>query len=506
MKRALAPLLCCLLVFCETASAIAPQNSFTYSVVVSTEAQEEMPVQPGKPTRAQIRQMRRNRPLKGPRRQLRAVKRKIERVLKKTAPNPKVQAPNLSPLPANAPEMPKAPQMPAQPSASERFFGAAAKIMTKSWGPNLFVWLPAISTDPNGGPTGGVLPVLVLSDPETRHIQQLLAPSYTYNTLFGQTGTVRYYWYPTDTSQFVTIGSYSAHTNRELKVRYENTSLLDGALYLRTEGYRDVDGSRRFYGLGPQSHEGDESGYTSKDTVARAAAGFNFAHSWRATFGERFRRMEIEQNIIPEIPDLQTRFAGLSGIGPRNTVASEFRLLWDTRDLPITPSRGSSGELFFEKASQALDSNSDYIRYGMEGKRFFLWKNPKEVTVVHGLYEWANGSNIPFYELPKLGGRDNLRGYGDGRFVDRGRIVLNVEHRITFASLSMMGIQSNFEIAPFFDIGSVFPTLPQIHRNDFRPVYGSAFRVAVKPNVVGDVEVGVGQEGPAVFVDINYPY
>jgi len=86
--------------------------------------------------------------------------------------------------------------------------------MTKSWNGNIFVWLPAISTDPNGGPTYGVLPVLVLSDPETHHIRQLLAPSYTYNKLFGQTGTMRYYWYPSESSQYVTIGSFSQHTNR----------------------------------------------------------------------------------------------------------------------------------------------------------------------------------------------------------------------------------------------------------------------------------------------------
>jgi outer membrane protein assembly factor BamA len=378
--------------------------------------------------------------------------------------------------------------------------------MTKTWGPNIFVWLPAVSTDPNAGPTGGVLPVLVLADPESHHIQHLLAPSYTYNPLFGTTGTMRYYWYPTDTSQFVTLGSYSEHTNRKIKVRYENPSLFDGGLYLRTEWHHDVDGSRRFFGIGPQTHAGDESGYTSKDSVGRVDAGFNFFHSWRATFGERFRRMEIEQNIIPNVADLATRFPGLPGIGPRNTVASEFRLLWDTRDLPITPSRGSSGELFVEKTSVALGSDSDYIRYGLEGKRFFLWGNPNHVTVVHGLYEWVNGPNIPFYELPSLGGRETLRGYGEGRLADRGRMVLNLEHRITFASLTMMGIQSNFEFAPFFDIGSVFPTLPEVQSKNFRPVYGGAFRVAVKPNVVGDVEVGVGKEGAAVFVDIDYPF
>jgi outer membrane protein assembly factor BamA len=267
-----------------------------------------------------------------------------------------------------------------------------------------------------------------------------------------------------------------------------------------------VDGSRRFFGLGPESRKSNESGYTSEDSVIRATAGINFLHYWRATLGARFRRFSTEQNIVPNIPDMASQFPATPGIGTHKTMTGEFRLLWDSRDLPITPSRGSSGELFIEKTNVDLGSDSDYVRYGMEGKRFFLWENPKYVTVVHGLYEKANGPNIPFYELPSLGGRETLRGFGDGRFADRGRLVFNIEHRMTLASLEMMGIRTNFELAPFMDLGSVFPDIQDIKSKNFQPVYGAAFRAAVKPNVVGDVEVGVGREGPAIFVDINYPY
>lgn len=469
-------------------------------------AEDDYDLTTSTPTQAPRTQLKEHRPRKAPIRQLRKIERQIKGAIKKTSPNPKVERPAQSAMPPNAPEMPKAPQMPPEPSGTEKFLGAAAKIMTKSWGPNIFVWLPAIATDPNAGPTYGIMPVLVLADEQSRHIRHLLAPSYTYNSLFGQTGTVRYYWYPTDASQLFTIGSFSEHTNRELKVRYENPSLLDGTMYLRAEAYHDVDGSLRFFGLGPQSHETDESGYTAKDSVGRVQAGFNFFKYWRATWGHRFRRLATDTNIIPNTPDLASRFSRVQGVGTQNTSASEFRLLWDTRDLPITPTVGSSGELFVEKTSQALGSDSDYIRYGLEGKRIFPWKSPKHRTVIHGLYEWANGTNLPFYELPNIGGRDNLRGYGEGRFVDRGRLVMNVEHRITMASLALMGIETNFEVAPFVDLGTVFPTLPEMQRKNIRPVFGGAFRAAVKPNVVGDVEVGVGREGPAVFVDINYPF
>ncbi len=468
---------------------------------------EEEELRPTPPTPAQRKQIKNeHKPRKAPAKQIKDIERKFKRAIKNTSPNPKVQGTDLSPMPPSAPEMPKAPQMPPQPSKTERFLGAAAKVLTKSWGSNIFVWLPAISTDPNTGPTMGIMPVLVLADQQNRTIRHLLAPSYTYNSLFGQTGTVRYYWYPTASSQLYTVGSYSEHTNRELKARYENPALMDGTVYLRAEMYNNVNGSKRFFGLGPQSVESNESGYTANNSVESVRIGVNFARSWRATFGQRFRRTATEDNIIPDIPDAATQFPGLPGVGTQRTSALEFRLLWDTRDLPITPSRGSSGELFAETTSGNLGSDSEFIRYGLEGKHLFAWKSPKHRTIVHSLYEWANGPDIPFYELPSLGGRETLRGYGEGRFVDRGRFVFNVEHRITMASLALMGIQTNFEVAPFFDIGSVFPTLPEAQSKNFRPVYGGAFRAAVKPNVVGDVEVGVGQEGIAVFVDISYPF
>src|SRR5882724_10988175 len=177
MKRVLSFILSLMLVFAMTAEAVAPQSTTSYTSVISTEPQEEYTVGPSTPTPRVLKQMRENRPRKAPIRQLKAAERKFKRVIKRTTPNPKVQAPSSSPMPVNAPEMPVGPQMPSQPSKTERFLGAVAKIMTKTRGPNIFVWLPAISTDPNTGPTYGVLPVLVLANPETRHIQHLLAPS-----------------------------------------------------------------------------------------------------------------------------------------------------------------------------------------------------------------------------------------------------------------------------------------------------------------------------------------
>ena len=305
---------------------------------------------------------------------------------------------------------------------------------------------------------------MVLADPNTHHIRhlRLRRPLHSITNLFGTTGTWRYYYYPTDASQLFTTASISQHTNRELKARYENASARDGVLYVRAETYYTVDASNRFYGIGPGSLEKDETGYTSKDAVGRAAVGVNFAHAWRVTVGTRFRRFGTDDTIIPNTTNLPALFPNTPGLGTQNTVAQQIRLLWDTRDSPVTPTHGSSGEFFAEKTSQALGSDSDFVRYGLEGKRFLLWENPNEVTVVRTRLTQVNGPYIPFYELSQLGGRDSLRGYGDGRFADRGSLVFNLEQRYTFASVNLMNIQKPIlKSRPFFDIGSVFSDHPR---------------------------------------------
>ena len=425
---------------------------------------------------------------------------------KMLTPHARIQEPTPRPMPPNAPLARQLAPPSAQPSASERFFRGVAKVMTIAWDSNIFVWLPAISTDPNSGPTYGILPVLVLSDKVNHHIRHLFAPSLTYNETFGQTITGRYYFYPTDESQLYTTVSDSTHINRTVKIRYQDTAFLDGRAFIRAEGYYDADGSLRFFGIGPGTHSEAESGYVGRNKVIHADMGVNFLRYCRASLGLRYRRMGIDSNIVSGIQDLATEFPTVPGLSEENTVVQEFHLLWDTRDSPVTPAQGSSGEIFFEKTSLAWGSDADYIRYGLEGKRFFPWMEGKQSTVIHGLYDWVNGPNIPFYELATLGGRETLRGYGDGRFTDQGRLLFNIEQRMLLTSLNLLGVETRFEVGPFFDLGTVFPRPGAIQRKNFYGVTGGSFRAVVKPNVVGSVDVGVGKEGPAVYVGIDYPF
>ena len=69
-----------------------------------------------------------------------------------------------------------------------------------------------------------------------------------------------------------------------------------------------------------------------------------------------------------------------------------------------------------------------------------------------------------------------------------------------------MGVVTRFEVGPFVDIGTVFPRPGDMQLKDVLTVVGGSFRAAVKPNVVGSVDVGIGREGPGVYVGISYPF
>ena len=67
----------------------------------------------------------------------------------------------------------------------------------------MFVRLPVIDTDPNRGITYGIMPIIVLQNKNGDRIEQIHAPSLTYNKDFGLTPTYRYYYYPQPDADFV---------------------------------------------------------------------------------------------------------------------------------------------------------------------------------------------------------------------------------------------------------------------------------------------------------------
>lgn len=65
---------------------------------------------------------------------------------------------------------------------------------------------------------------------------------------------------------------------------------------------------------------------------------------------------------------------------------------------------------------------------------------------------------------------------------------------------------ADWEIAPFLDVGAVMESLDKISGSDVELNPGIGFRAVVRPNIIGRVDLGIGKDGPAVFVGLWYPF
>lgn len=384
-------------------------------------------------------------------------------------------------------------------SGFDKFLQKTADVLTSDSKYFGQVHFPVIATNPNTGLTYGVLPVWLENN--SRHeIRQIVAPMLAYNKVFGVQFSGSYYRYPTSHSKLRVILEKAQRSNQRAGAEYEDHGLFEDRATIHVEENVEYDGGARFYGTGPFSPRSSEASVLLVEKVARADMGVKFWRSWSAAAGWTVRRTRADPGPFPApsalAPELRTTTAYTL---PRLSVAR------DTRDLPFTPGSGSLTEVFTERSARALGSTADYGRYGGQW-RYFLPQTPDLTAAMRVQTEWSGGGPVPFTALASLGGPRSLRAFAEGRFQDRGASLIGFEERWLVHSLRVAQASAEFQVAPFVEAGTVYRALDRAQLRGVATAAGVAFRAVVKPTVVGRVEAGVGREGPAIFVGIDYPF
>ncbi|MFA5138366.1 MAG: BamA/TamA family outer membrane protein [Elusimicrobiota bacterium] len=371
----------------------------------------------------------------------------------------------------------------------------------------MFISLPIVDTNPNRGVTYGIMPIWVIRDPDSSRIRQIHAPSLTYNRHFRWVPTYRLYHYPTPLSSYEFRASISDNQDKELMGQIIDAAFLGSALAIGVKLQYDVDGSKRFYGIGPNSRRAAESNFTRKvfHYYARVGVPIFKDTGLRWNVAHHFGGQVIDHGAIGSLPNIDKTFP--QDVAPRWNQESELQLFidYDTRDNAITTSRGSYFKFMFENSQKAFASNHVFQRYGFDLRQFLKHDDTFCATALRLYFEQLQGA-APFYLLPALGGKYTLRGYGTGRYIDKGMTGAGLEERLTIYKAKVAGVITELEVAPFAEIGTVFHAPKDIASRYMRPTLGSAFRAVARPQVVGSIDVGVGQEGAAVFMDINYSF
>ena len=154
---------------------------------------------------------------------------------------------------------------------------------------------------------------------------------------------------------------------------------------------------------------------------------------------------------------------------------------YDTRDNLVVPTVGSQITAYAE-----LNQN---LRNGDHPLLLSVWSGsqevvPKRFQTCDSRDPWRfsrqrSGSEVPLFERSSLGGQNNLRGYGVDRFIDNHLASLSIEERIHVMRIRVTNVSADFEVAPFVDAGTVFPSFSSLrHRqfHDYKVTPGIGFR------------------------------
>jgi hypothetical protein len=388
---------------------------------------------------------------------------------------------------------------PSPVDRADRWFDQSVRLFTHMSDSGGQVFLPALSVNPNSGVTWGILPVWILTS-SSHTIEHIIAPMVTENKFFGPAFHGTYYYYPSADSKFRAVLEKASRVNGRAALRYEDEGFLNDRCVFKADSNLEEDGTPRFYGLGPTSPEGKESSYRLKEGLAQTELGVKVREDWRMSLGWEFRRTEVLPGFIPTPAAFDTSLLATS-----NYSLPRIGLSRDTRDHVSTPNRGSLTELYTEFSRRALGSDASFQRYGGQW-RLYVPESQAWTTALHAQSTWSDGQSLPFTALTTLGGPQSLRGFPEGRFQDRGAVFGNVEERWTVHSVSVVNTLTEFQVAPFLDVGTVFSRPQAAQAKYVQPVVGMAMRAVVKPTVVGRVEVGTSREGPATFMGIDYPF
>jgi outer membrane protein assembly factor BamA len=378
-------------------------------------------------------------------------------------------------------------------------FGDPVKVVT--------IPLPAIATSPNEGITAGALTAFLIHNNKDE-VSTLLAPQMNYNKNYGFTASLYGAFYPSRSRYWEANLSQSTKINFDYEIKGRDKTFMDEKLELNAFIFAFADGSARFFGFQARTPQQQETNYTDQEIGFNISAGYEVFKNLQVVIGERFRNVDIHKGAVTAVPFIRDRFsaAQVHGINGFVAHAQRLSLVYSTLDSRDMPTKGAYAKATAEVSGKILGSSADYRHYEAEVKGYVPLDDARYVSVARIAYSQTLGGGVPFLEQSILGGENTLRGYGRNRFIDNCYLLLNLEERIRVFRWQLFNVNTDWEVAPFIDFGSVMRSISQAEGRDFEFNPGLGLRAVVRPNIVGRIDVGYGADGPAVFVGLGYPF
>lgn len=293
-----------------------------------------------------------------------------------------------------------------------------------------------------------------------------------------------------------------------------------GPLRLEAKGEYEIDPRERFFGIGngdevaagempaPVDPYADPTAIDSRFRQ-RVARGFGRARlqivgplSVRATSGVLHKQFErSSRGDIPAGSDIAEHYQveELAGWEGTSYSYNELELRYDSRrngsewEPASVPSTGWLIAGFGGIARDVAGAPTHYTLYGGDIQRFIrLGANPRVLTLRLMAQEVRGETEeIPFVDLPRLGGPTLLRGYDRDRFRDRAMALGSAEY--------LWDLGRMWSAYLFTDAGRVYPRLQDAALEDLRVGFGGGLQLHFEKSIVGRFNVASSIDGGLFF-------
>ncbi|MFT7670749.1 MAG: hypothetical protein ACI8X5_003460 [Planctomycetota bacterium] len=271
--------------------------------------------------------------------------------------------------------------------------------------------------------------------------------------------------------------------------------------------------TRRFFGLGADSLEANETSYTDET----ASVDFGLSNSlpsagsaWVVGLGARLEHRNLGEGFVSSVGDMQDVSPVLFDDGDDlDSIWFSADLRYDTRDSQSNPYRGTLLQLWGNGTPWMTDNRTG-SRYGLRGSAILplpglfhdngdsTEENPPTDRLAFLASVEDSTGDLPFWALPTLGGSRRLRGYVPGRFRDQAAWFSAVEYRIVVLPRGLAYNQrvrvERVGMALFYELGSVADGLNHLSDADVKSSYGLSGRINLERAATFRLDLGFAED------------
>lgn len=364
--------------------------------------------------------------------------------------------------------------------------------------------IPVFQSRPDEGQTYGLMPVAVMTDDKSA-IKSLIAVIGQYNSIKRIDTAALAYFYPEPDQAIEFYGELAQDYARELSARYFNPTLHDHfyveakASYLKTPfGF--------FYGIGPLSSQNDASNYVAESLQTNLTGGYEFFKNIRAHLTFIFNKTDLSGAAFDDVESTISKYKNLSAVHNSTNLIWQPSLVFDNRPEREYSKKGSYVRLAYLTSLKDLGSNDTFQGVNVEAVHLFPLIKDRATTVLRFNTVQLYGETIPFYQQASLGGPNEFRSFIPQRFVDKGKMIFQVEERVKLFKATIFGNSFEAYVDPFFELGTVYSSLNTFSTKHWQPTGGIGLRMFVPPNVVGRLDIAVGSDGLEMYTALGYPF